>query len=217
MASARDNILGRIRAAQRGGRVADAAERDAAAAYLGAHPRSPPPAMDWDPLVRFRERAAALSSTVHEVATVADAPRAIAHYLNAMGLPAKGVCWPAFAALDWAGAGLAIESRIATGDDLVGITGAFCAIAETGTLVALSGPGSPPSSSLLPETHIAIVPKDRIVRAIEDAFDRMRTEHGGPPRAINFISGPSRTADVEQTLVLGAHGPYRVHVILTGS
>jgi L-lactate dehydrogenase complex protein LldG len=68
--------------------------------------------------------------------------------------------------------------------------------------------------ALLPETHIAVVPCLRIVRHMEDVFALLRHERGEPPRALNFISGPSRTGDIEQTIVLGAHGPYRVHLIL---
>ncbi|HVL75378.1 MAG TPA: LUD domain-containing protein, partial [Noviherbaspirillum sp.] len=88
------------------------------------------------------------------------------------------------------------------------------AVAETGTLMLLSGPRTWPSASLLPETHVAIVERSRIVAAMEDAFALARAEHGELPRAVNFISGPSRTGDIEQTIVLGAHGPYRVHVII---
>jgi L-lactate dehydrogenase complex protein LldG len=99
-------------------------------------------------------------------------------------------------------------------EDLVGITGSFCAVAETGTLMLLSGPDTFASASLLPETHIAIVAASRIVAAMEDAFALAREECGELPRATNFISGPSRTGDIEQTIVLGAHGPYRVHVIV---
>ena len=86
---------------------------------------------------------------------------------------------------------------------------------ETGTLVTLSGPQTPPTVSLLPETHIAVVRASRVVRAMEDAWALVR-EAGGMPRAVNFISGPSRTADIEQTVTLGAHGPYRVHIVLVG-
>jgi L-lactate dehydrogenase complex protein LldG len=68
--------------------------------------------------------------------------------------------------------------------------------------------------SLLPETHIAIVAADRVVAYMEQAWELARAELGRLPRAVNFISGPSRTADIEQTVTLGAHGPYRVHVIL---
>jgi L-lactate dehydrogenase complex protein LldG len=67
---------------------------------------------------------------------------------------------------------------------------------------------------LLPETHVAILNLNRIVATMEDAWDLLRKEWRIPPRTVNFISGPSRTADIEQTLTLGAHGPYRVAVIL---
>ena len=90
----------------------------------------------------------------------------------------------------------------------------FIAIAETGRLMLLSGPGTPLSTSLLPDTHIALVPRSRILRSMEDAFDLLRKERGALPRQVAYVSGPSRTADIEMTLVLGIHGPYRVHVIL---
>ena len=80
----------------------------------------------------------------------------------------------------------------------------------------ISGPDTPAAASLLPDTHIAVVPLERVVPSMEDGWDLLRAEHGQLPRAVNFISGPSRTADIEQTLVLGAHGPYRVHIVLVG-
>ena len=95
-----------------------------------------------------------------------------------------------------------------------GITGSFCAIAETGTLMLCSAPDSPATVSLLPETHIAIVDARRIVPGMEEAWQLARERFGDLPRSVNFISGPSRTGDIEQTIVLGAHGPYRVHLIL---
>ena len=70
--------------------------------------------------------------------------------------------------------------------------------------------------SLLPETHVAIVAAGRIVRGMEEAWQLARTELGELPRAVNFVSGPSRTGDIELTIVLGAHGPYRVHVVVVG-
>ena len=98
--------------------------------------------------------------------------------------------------------------------DLVGVTGAFCAIAETGTLMLLSGVETAASTSLLPETHIAIVDAARIVNGMEEAWALLRLEHQEMPRAVSFVSGPSRTADIEQTIVIGAHGPYRVHIVV---
>jgi len=134
--------------------------------------------------------------------------------LNHERLPATAVCWPALADRDWAMAGLRVAARPATATDLVGITGAFCAIAETGTLMLLSGAETPATVSLLPETHIALVPIESIVATMEDGWTRLRA-HSTMPRAVNFVSGPSRTADIEQTVTLGAHGPYRVLIVLT--
>jgi L-lactate dehydrogenase complex protein LldG len=212
--SARETILARIRAKQEKPAVPWEAEREAVRAYIAAHPQSPRPASDWDVLPRFRERALGLASTVDEVESLEAVPAAVARYLKAGSLPLAAACWAEFARLDWWTAGIAVEARAALDSDPVGISGAYCAIAETGTLVTLSGVPTPASTSLLPETHIAIVSAARIVRGMEEAWRLMRDELGLLPRAVNFISGPSRTADIEQTVTLGAHGPYRVHVIL---
>jgi L-lactate dehydrogenase complex protein LldG len=169
--------------------------------------------VDWEPVARFREQALMLSSTVDE-ADLAAVPAAVARYLAEQGLARSAVCWDELAALAWRAAGIEIDVREARDGDLVGITGAFCAIAETGTLMTLSGAETPATVSLLPETHIAIVQASRIVRGMEEAWALARTELGALPRAVNFISGPSRTADIEQTVTLGAHGPYRVHIVL---
>jgi L-lactate dehydrogenase complex protein LldG len=182
--------------------------------YLAQHAPGPRPNSDWNPVERFRERAHALESSVDAVETMASVPAAVARYLEANHLPMNAVVWPGLAALDWKAAGIEAEARKAEGRDLVGITASFCAVAETGTLLLLSGAATPASTSLLPETHVAIVPTVRIVKGMEDAWALLRAEHGELPRAMNFVSGPSRTADIEQTLVLGAHGPYRVHIVL---
>lgn len=211
--SARANILARIRTAQGRAVTVRAEERDAVAQYIAAHPQGPRPQVD-DIEARFRDRALNLVTTMDEVPSVADIPAAVACYLRNLNLAPVAVCWPEFAALDWAAQGLQVEVRAAHGDDLVGITGAFCAIAETGTLMMCSGPATPPAASLLPETHIAVISRSRIVTGMEDAWALLRRERGGMPRAVNFISGPSRTADIEQTVTLGAHGPYRVHLLL---
>jgi L-lactate dehydrogenase complex protein LldG len=212
--SARENILARIRARQGKPAARTAAEREAVRSHIQSHPGSPRPRMEWDPVARFRERALGLASTVDEVETLDAVPTAVARYLKAGALPLTAVCWAEFAALDWRAAGVEIAVREARDTDLVGITGAFCAIAETGTLMTLSGLDTPSAVSLLPETHVAVVRKSRIVRGMEEAWQLARSELGKLPRAVSFISGPSRTADIEQTVTLGAHGPYRVHVIL---
>ncbi|MDQ6621113.1 MAG: lactate utilization protein C [Pseudomonadota bacterium] len=218
---ARDAVMGRVRQAL--GQSADRrAASDDAARYLAAHAVGPRPAMEGDPVARFMRRATDMASTVERLRDVADIPAAIARYVNALELPPalashkslSGVCWPELATLDWNGAGLDIGARPTSGDDRLGITGCFCAIAETGTLVMTSGADTPTATTLLPDTHVAVVNASRIVPAMEDAFALLRAERGGTPRAINLISGPSRTGDIEQTIVLGAHGPYRLHIIV---
>ena len=220
--AARAAIFHRIRTAHRRPATATAEELAGVEDYLARHPQGPRPAIEGDLRLRFRAMAERMSSTVDEVAHLADAPAAAARFLAAQALPKRAVAWPALASLDWAGAGMAVETRPprrdeSQGADLVGITGCFCAFAETGTIVLASGPQTHASTHLLPETHIALVPASRIVRGMEDAFALLRAERGGGemmPRALNMVSGPSRTADIELTLVLGAHGPYRVHIIV---
>jgi L-lactate dehydrogenase complex protein LldG len=214
MKDAREEMLGRMR--RRLGRTEENAvpARAAVAAVLARRARGPRPPPEADLAACFIARAEAMASTVEVVAQAAQAPAAVARYLAARALPGEAVASPQLAGLDWAAAGLRVASRPAGGDDLTGITGVFCALAETGTLVLLSGADTPASNSLLPETHIALVPMARIVPGMEEAFDLIRAECGDLPRALNFISGPSRTGDIEQTLVLGAHGPYRVHILV---
>jgi L-lactate dehydrogenase complex protein LldG len=210
--SARENILGRIRTSLH------RASADGAAAkmreYIDARALSPRPNLAGDVVARFREKALALSSTIADVSDRQDVPAAVSAYLSTNHLPMQAVGWPALADLDWARHGVAMEIRPAQASDKVGVTTVFCAIAETGTLMTLSGTDTPPVTSLLPETHIAVLRASQIVTCMEDAWQRLRETPNYPPRAVNFISGPSRTADIEQTLTFGAHGPYRVHVVL---
>jgi len=215
VSGARERILARIRKAQgRGGSGPSRAELEAIETYLRAHPRGTLPKVEADRVARFRARAESMQSTTDEVAAKAGLPAAVARYLESGRLPLAGCVWPQLADLDWKGAGLALEAREANGGDAVGVSGAFAAIAETGTLVFASGPDTPSTVSLLPETHVAVVSARRIVAHMEDAWALARAEFGQLPRAVNFVSGPSRTADIDQTIVLGAHGPYRVHIIV---
>lgn len=215
--SSRADILGRVRAHLKRNEINAAAGRSAIEATLAARAQGPRPAVDPQKSAlagRLIEKSLAYSSTVDQVATRAEVPAAVARYLAGLNLPMKAVVWPELARLDWSGSGISAEARGAQDDDLVGITGCFCAIAETGTLMLCGSPDSPATVSLLPETHIALVPASRIVAGMEEGFALARAELGQLPRAVNFISGPSRTGDIEQTIVLGAHGPYRVHLIL---
>jgi L-lactate dehydrogenase complex protein LldG len=215
--SSREDILGRVRA--RIARDPDTVDalRSEIDSVLAARIQGPRPAMPDDRAAlatRFRDKSLVQSSTVDTVATLAEAPDAVTRYLAGMNLPLRAVIWPSLANLNWSAAGIETEARGAIDSDLVGITGCFCAIAETGTLMACSAPDFPATVSLLPETHVALVPASRIVAGMEDAWALVRQELGSLPRAVNFISGPSRTGDIEQTIVLGAHGPYRVHLVM---
>lgn len=96
----------------------------------------------------------------------------------------------------------------------VALSEAFAAVAETGTLMMCSGPHSPPSHNFLPDDHIVLVHQERIVRCQEDVWPMVRQLQGFPPRAINFITGPSKTGDIEQTIQYGAHGPRRLHILI---
>ncbi|KAB2925073.1 MAG: lactate utilization protein C [Dechloromonas sp.] len=213
--SSRDEILQRVRA---GIGLGDAAGRRAAAeAWMAGRRCGPQPFLGGDLLGRFVARAESLSSSVERIAGRRSLPASVAGFLAAGQLGSAAVIAPELADLDWAASGLSVAARPAVDRDTVGITGCFCAIAETGTLLLLSGAQTPASVSLLPETHIALVDERRIVGTMEDAFALLRAEHGSLPRALNFVSGPSRTGDIEQTIVLGAHGPRRVHLILAAA
>jgi L-lactate dehydrogenase complex protein LldG len=100
----------------------------------------------------------------------------------------------------------------------LGLTGVDLAIAETGTLVLLSGAGRPRTTSLLPTVHVAVFDREALVESLEQVGVFLEAWHEGETPAdrgavINFITGPSRTADIELTLTRGVHGPKEVHVI----
>ena len=219
MSTARDDILGGIRRSLGRG-VDDAAAREVVAERIAAHRRGMVPARgDRDPAGLadlFVEEITAVDATVTRVANATDVPSAIADYLKSENLPAKIRMAPdqALDAYPWEEASiLEIERGAAIGDDIVSVTNGFAAVAETGTLMQISGRQSPTTLNFLPDANIVVLRADAIVGAYEDAWDRLR-QTGAMPRAVNFISGPSRTADIEQTLQLGAHGPRRLHIVL---
>ena len=211
--SARAAILAQIRARQ--GRPAALHDLEAADAEvdIGRHVRGPQPTIA-DRIAGFTTQALALQTSVARVTSAQDVPPAVAAYLREQALGVQGVAWETLADLPWLDAGVTLESRPPRDEDKLGITGCFCAVAETGSLVLASSPATPSSTHLLPQTHIAIVPASRIVATLEDAYVLLRAELGELPRALSTVSGPSRTGDIEQTIVLGAHGPYRVHVVI---
>jgi len=215
--SARENILARIRQAQgRPGAAPGEAELASVREEIARHEIGPLPPFAHAPdrLAQFLGECERLGTTHARVASEADVPKEVARYLGSQGLDRRVAGWHEFAGLDWAAAGVAFEDRPAAKDDATGLTGCFCAIAETGTVLLLSAPDQPKVTALLPETHLCVVRASRLLDTMEESFALLRAEVGEPPRAVFYVSGPSRTADIEQTIVIGAHGPYRVHAIV---
>ncbi|MCM5680401.1 LUD domain-containing protein [Schlegelella sp. S2-27] len=211
---ARERILARIRQQQGRDDAEKAAEVHEADDWLQRHPRGPLPDIGTDRLAKFREMALRMQSTLDEVPSWHEAPAAIARYLSAHALGPSAVAYETLKRLPWQDAGITVEHRPPRDEDLVSLTDCFCAVAETGSLVFATSPGTWATAHLLPETHVVLLDVQRIVGCQEDAFDLMRAELGEIPRGFNTVSGPSRTGDIEQTIVLGAHGPYRVHVVI---
>lgn len=219
MSAAREAILGALRdAAGRG--EPDDARRKAVANRLAARRRGTIPArgkLERAGLIDlFIAEAVRADATVARVRRAGDVPGAVADHLKAQNLPAQIRMAPdsRLDAYPWDRAPmLAIERGIAGPQDEVTLTGAFAAIAESGTLMLASGPDSPTTLNFLPDQHIVVLRADEIVGAYEDGWDRLR-EAGSMPRTVNFITGPSRTADIEQTLQVGIHGPRHLHIVL---
>ncbi len=158
-------------------------------------------------------------ATVVSVASEADVPGAVATYLRGANLPMRvrmgddarldGLPWSSQPALTCE------RGRAQPGDE-VGLSHAAAGIAETGTLMMMSGADNPVTLNYLPETHVVVVKARDIAGNYEAAFDQVRAKlgRGGMPRTLNLISGPSRTGDIGGRLVMGAHGPRRMCVII---
>jgi len=220
MSEARDQILGDLRAHLGRGRLSDDAKAEAEA-RIAAHRRNLIPsraaALDHaGQIALFVVEAEAVDATVARLASVGDVPGAVADYLSRQNLPARLVMTPdpKLDAIPWDTRPLLeIRRGRAEDGDAAGITGAFAAIAETGTLMLVSGSNTPTRNNFLPDTHIVVLRASEVVACYEDGWDRLRAA-GAMPRTVNFITGPSRTGDIEQRLVLGAHGPRRLHILI---
>lgn len=192
-------------------------------ARLAAHPRQIIPArslQDHEALVAlFIANATREYATIDHIADRADLPEAIATYLRGQNLPLDLVIapHPELESIDWAAHPL-LTTRYgrATPSDMVSLQAGFAGIAETGTLMLPSGAATPTTLNLLPDTEIVVLDADAIVGPYEDAFDRLRAA-GPMPRNVMLVTGPSRSADIERTLELGAHGPRRLHIVLVGA
>jgi len=219
--SARDEIFATIRRALKVGPV-DAPRRDAVAARLaqasvGVVPRRGQ-GEAAERLATFKAEAQRVQATVAEVASAADVPPEIAHFLRENNLPATLRFGEdrRLADMPWAATALEIALGPSDGDDLNAVSVAFAAVAETGTLALVSGPDNPTTLNFLPDNHFVVLFADDLVGDVESVFAKLRALYGpgAMPRTVNFITGPSRSADIEQTLLLGAHGPRRLHVVV---
>jgi L-lactate dehydrogenase complex protein LldG len=152
---------------------------------------------------------------------VASVAEEVTCYLASENLPAQVVMAPdpALDEIPWSARPLLqIRRGRAEQIDAVSLTPCLAAIAETGTLMLVSGAETPTTLNFLPDTHIVLVRGEQVVASYEDGWDLVRARASGVsgtlPRTINFITGPSRTGDIEQRIQLGAHGPRRLHIIL---
>ena len=224
MTEARDEILSGIRRSLRRGPV-DAATAAKLRARIAAHRRNLIPARaaargHEGQIDLFVAMAEEVQATVARVVSPAAVPDAVARYLSGENLPAELVAAPdpGLDAIPWQERPLLrIRRGRAEADDAASLTPAFAAIAETGTLMLISGATTPTTLNFLPDTHIVVLHEGQIVATYEDAWDRLRAHaaaSGGLPRTVNFVTGPSRTGDIEQRLELGAHGPRRLHIVL---
>ena len=215
MSDSRTAILERI--SQALGHVG-AADAPGVVQRANEHARGPQPQWTASARERFLAKLAKVAGT-HAGITARDGiVGAVEDYLAAQALPQR-LCvapHPLLAGLEWPD-GWQVASRRAHGDDRVGLAVAFCGVAETGSVMLLSGPESPTTLNFLPDDFLCVLPVSRLVPRLEDAWALLREGRAGMPRATNLITGPSRTADVEQTIQLGAHGPRRLHVLLMES
>ena len=201
------------------------ARRAAVADRLKQHPRGVIPARGQLPpqerVKLFAEMVEAAAGTAATLPSADDVPAAVAALLRRHNLPmqVRRGDDPRLAALPWdKERTLEVSTGASDGHQLVSVSHAFAGVAETGTLVMASGPDNPTTLNFLPDTHIVVVDAKDIAGDYETVWARVREKFGieALPRAINLITGPSRSADIAQILILGAHGPRRLHVLIVG-
>ena len=202
------------------------ARRAAVENRIATHPRGVIPARGQLPpqeRVRlFAQMVEAANGTAEILPSAADVPAAVAAFLRAHNLPMqirRGED-PRLAALPWdKQRTLEVSTGASDGHQLAAVGHAFGGVAETGTLIMTSGPDNPTTLNFLPDTHIVVVDANDIAGDYETVWQRLRETFGidALPRAINMITGPSRSADIGQILILGAHGPRRLHVLIVNS
>ncbi|MEJ8852047.1 lactate utilization protein [Variovorax rhizosphaerae] len=217
--NSRDTILAAVRGGL-GGQTVDAerVRREAASLLDGSEAARPAYAATAPVVDLFAARVTSpkVSASIDYVAQLQDMPAAVARYLDAKGLPQRIALQPAVAlrALDWSGFEL---PDTLTANEPVGVGMALWGIAETGSLVFHSGPETPILANFLPLHHIVLVRAATIVRYLEDYAAAAQSTGRPPPRNVNIITGASGTTDIEGSLVLGAHGPKYLHIVIAAT
>jgi L-lactate dehydrogenase complex protein LldG len=223
--TARSTLFASIRASL-GVTGDEPARRAAVAERIEQHPRGVIPQRGQLPPQErtklFAQMVEAANGTAALLPDAADVPAAVAEFLRGHNLPmqVRRGDDPRLAGLPWhTQRTLEVSTGASDGHQLVAVSHAFGGVAETGTLVLASGPDNPTTLNFLPDTHIVVVDAKDIAGDFEMVWQRVREQFGldALPRAINLITGPSRSADIGQILILGAHGPRRLHVLIVGS
>lgn len=217
----RDAILGAVRAAL-GRRGDEPGRRGQVRVRLERSPNGIIPGRARLPkaelITQFRTMQEAQNGIVHEVESREALPRAIADFLTEFNLPARLRHGndELIGSLPWDTTLIERNTGAAVASDQVSLSHAVAGAAETGTLFLVSGPDNPSTLNFLPDTHLVILAIGDMMGAYEDAWAKIRTAYGRGtiPRTVNLVSGPSCTADIEQTIVRGAHGPRRLAIFL---
>jgi L-lactate dehydrogenase complex protein LldG len=219
--TARATLFASIRAAL-GVTGTEPARRAAVAQRIAQHPRGVIPARGQLPpherVKLFARMVEAANGSVEVLPRAEHVPDAVATLLRKHNLPmqVRHGADPRLARLPWhEQRTLEVTTGASDGHQLVAVSHAFGGVAETGTLIMASGPDNPTTLNFLPDTHIVVIDANDIAGDYETVWQRLRENFGDAlPRAINMITGPSRSADIAQILILGAHGPRRLHVII---
>lgn len=213
MSDARHNILERIGKANLHISQADSAE--VVDERLQRHPRGPQPHWQEELLLRFTKKVEQATASLEHINSQQDIVQAVLSYIKEQTLDESVVrtLTPLLNNLKWPDS-LQVEARAATAQDMLVLVEAYAAVAETGSVVMCSSEATPVSLNFLPDHYVCVVRKSSIANTMDDLWDRIRQDSTMLPRAINIITGPSRTADVEQIIQMGAHGPRRVHLLL---
>lgn len=174
----------------------------------------PPPAPDGGLLAQFSTLAKRSAAEVRVLDSTAEIPETVADILRARNLPAEVHLPPdaALAKLDWARSPGVTLKNASPGPDDAAIAPCPFAIAETGTLAYPAREREPASWHFRPGLEIAVLRANDILPHMEDVLARVKRE--GMPATLNFVTGPSRTGDIEQTLELGAHGPKALAILI---